>query len=469
MKRGKKIFTGLIVGLLAVGMIVFAKLISGSDKENKYFTEARKGDLEITVAGTGELITEKAVDIRGPAIVRDYRFRLGSIKITDLVPEGTMVKKGDYIATLDKTAFDNKLKDERIELMNLEADLERKILDTAVVLQAFRDDIINQKYAVSEASIKVEQSKYEPPATIRLAELDLGRSERMLDQKIRSYRLRRAQITKEIQNHQYYIRRQIREVKEYEDVIDGLTVNSPGDGMVIYRKDRMGAKIKTGSSLWPYDLVVATLPDLSVMLSKIYVSEIEIGKVREGLPVEITVDAFTDRTFRGKVESVARIGELLPNSDSRVFEVQIKLDDSDPALRPLMTTNNRIIINTFRNVIFVPVESLHAGADNIPFVYTKDGTRQIVIPGDSDGKNVIIEQGLAEGTPVWLSVPENAGKFSIEGRELIALLNNREEVGKKVPDMLKNSGDLLAGAKDNNGGFQVDSLQKGNNDYLEGY
>jgi multidrug efflux pump subunit AcrA (membrane-fusion protein) len=469
MKRAKWIIAGFIAGVVAVGMIVFVKLISGTDKEDKYFTEAKKGDLEITVAGTGELITENSVDIRGPVIVRNYRFRLGSIKITDLVPEGTLVKKGDYIATLEKTAFDNKLKDELIELMNMEADLERKILDTAVVLQALRDDIINQKYVVSEAGVKVEQSRYEPPATIRMAELDLGRSERILDQKLRSYMLKRAQIIKEIQNQQYYINRQEREVKTYEDVIEGLTVRSPGNGMVIYRRDRLGAKIKTGSSLWPYDLVVATLPDLSVMHSKIYVSEIEIGRVKEGQPVDITVDALRDRTFRGKVISIARIGEFLPNSDTRVFEVQIRLDGSDSALRPLMTTNNRIIISSFRDVIFVPVESLHAGADNIPFVYTRNRTRQIVIPGESDGKNVIIEQGLAEGVPVYLTIPENAGKFNVEGQELIAQLKEPDEVRKQKPDILETGRDFLAGARDNNGRFLADSLLKENESYTEGF
>ena len=56
------------------------------------------------------------------------------IKIQDLVPEGTEVKTGDFIATLDRTSFDNTLKDELEKLKTYETNLEMKILDTAVTL-----------------------------------------------------------------------------------------------------------------------------------------------------------------------------------------------------------------------------------------------------------------------------------------------------------------------------------------------
>ncbi|MCK7474995.1 MAG: HlyD family secretion protein [Rhodopseudomonas palustris] len=70
-------------------------------------------------------------------------------------------------------------------------------------------------------------------------------------------------------------------------MLAGFTIKAPSPGMVVYKRDRRGNKIKTGSSVNPNDRVVATLPDLSSLLSKIYISEIEIRKVKPGLEAEI--------------------------------------------------------------------------------------------------------------------------------------------------------------------------------------
>ena len=79
--------------------------------------------------------------------------------------------------------------------------------------------------------------------------------------------------------------------------------------MVIYYRDRGGAKRKIGSSISPWDPVVATLPDMSTMISKTYVNEIDVSKVKPGQKVEIIVDAFPEKRYTGVVTSVANIGE----------------------------------------------------------------------------------------------------------------------------------------------------------------
>ena len=124
--------------------------------------------------------------------------RIQSFKIQDIVPEGTIVKKGDYIAQLDRTDYDNTLKDELQNLTTLQANLEMKILDTAVTLTDLRDGIRNQKYVVEQAKITLAESKYEPPATIRQAEISLNKAERGLEQLKKSYDLRRAQSLSDI-------------------------------------------------------------------------------------------------------------------------------------------------------------------------------------------------------------------------------------------------------------------------------
>jgi hypothetical protein len=219
-------------------------------------------------------------------------------------------------------------------------------------------------------------------------------------------------------------------VNDLEKILADFTINAPQDGMIVYKRDRLGNKIKTGTILNPFDPVVATLPDLTSILSKVYVSEIDINKIKPGLPVRITVDAYQGRTYTGYISSIANIGEQLPNSDSKVFEVLASFKDLDPMLRPTMTTNNKVIIKTFDNILYIPLESLHADADNIPFVYTRDKTKQVVIPGEANDKFVIIEKGLAEGTPVFLNIPENHNKFALSGKELIAEIIDRAKARK---------------------------------------
>ena len=67
--------------------------------------------------------------------------------------------------------------------------------------------------------------------------------------------------------------------------------------MVVYKRDRRGNKIKAGSSINPFERIVATLPDLSSLLSKIYISEIEIRKVKPGLEVDIELMHFPNKQF----------------------------------------------------------------------------------------------------------------------------------------------------------------------------
>jgi hypothetical protein len=108
-----------------------------------------------------------------------------------------------------------------------------------------------------------------------------------------------------------------------------------------------------------------------------------------------------------------------------VFEVQIKVDGSDPILRPSMTTGNKIITKTIDDVTYIPLESVQKGVDSIPFVYTKKGNKQIVVTGEENENNVVIEQGLEAGTIIYLSTPENPDGFRLSGQDLIAVNQER--------------------------------------------
>jgi len=421
----------LVIGIVLaaiIALVVFNQMTTRKGSVSSY-TEVKKGPFEISVTNSGELIAERSIDIKGPEIGmgserggqgRGFDMHAMDLKIQDIVPEGTVVKEGDYIAQLDRSTYANTLKDELELLKTYQTNVDMKILDTAVVLTKQRDDIKNQRYVVEEASITLAQSKYEPPATIRQAEIALDKAKRTLDQKIKGYSLYVAQSNADLNHQKMHLTREIRLVNDLEVFLSKFTILAPASGMVIYKKDRNGNKRKAGSTINPFDRVIATLPDLSSMISKVYINEIDISKVKPGQKVNINVDAFPQKAYNGIVASIANIGEQLPNSDSKMFEVQIRIDGTDPALRPTMTTGNKIVIKTYNDAIFIPTECVQTGSDSIPFVFAKNKTKRVVILGESNEKNVIVEKGLDPGTTIYLIPPQNPSDFKRTGEELIA-------------------------------------------------
>jgi hypothetical protein len=273
----------------------------------------------------------------------------------------------------------------------------------------------------------LHNSKYEPPTTIREAEIQLDKAQRTLEQQQRSYTQIFAQNKTDIVNQNYWVRKVSQRVKDIEEVLAEFTIKAPASGMVIYKREWSGTKRKVGSMINPFDRVVATLPDLTSMISKTYINEIDVSKMKNGQNVNITIDAFPKKRFNGIVSFVANVGEKLLNTNDKVFEVQVKVDGNDPELRPSMTTGNKIIVTIVKDAIYIPIECVQAGADSVPFVYTKRGTKQIVLLGESNEKQVLIEKGLEPGTIIFLNNPENPEKFKVEGKELMKIIKEREK------------------------------------------
>lgn len=421
------IITGIIAAIIVIGLVVFNKLLSKKGKEST-FAEVMRGTFEITVSNSGEIEAEKSVDIKGPEILSSSQggggghggMRMRNFKISDIVPEGTMVREGDYIAQLDRTEYANSLKDAKESLATLKSNYEMAILDTAVTLTQLRDAIKNQIIAVEEAEIKLAESKYEPPATIRSAEIALNKQQRALEQRRKDYDLQHAKALVNIKNKRRLYTEGAELDKNLEEFLAKFTITAPTPGIVLYKEEFNGEKRKTGSNVNPFDRIVATLPDLSSMISRTYVSEIEVNKVKIGQKVIVTIDALPKRAWSGVVSSVANIGEQLENSDAKMFEVLIRLEGNNTDLRPAMTTFNKIIINSYDNAVYIPTECVQTGSDGIPYVFKRNKTRQIVVLGEMNEKNVIVKKGLEPGTSLYIIPPEEPTKYKLVGQELLS-------------------------------------------------
>lgn len=419
----------IIIGFAVVIAIVLAFTFFGSsdkDKSAPQYAKVQQGKFEILVNVTGELKAQNSEDIMAPTELRGRSFRISEVKIQDLIPEGTVVDSGAYVATLDRSALSNQLKSTEDELEKSQQGYLKVQLDTTLQLRELRNNLINLKFDMEEKQIVLEQSKYEPPATQRQAQINLDKSEREYKQASHNYNLKKEQAEASMKEVSINLERQKRERQDMLDVLSKFVIRAPKPGMVIYYREWSGSKRKVGSSVSPWDLTVATLPDLSIMNSKTYVNEIDISKVKKNQSVRLTVDAFPEKKFTGEVVEVANIGEQLPNTDAKVFEVIIRVNEYDPILRPSMTTGNQIITNVYDSVMYIPLEALHAD-DSVSYVYTKKGKKQVVVTGEMNENYIIVENGLTVDDEIYISMPEKPEKFDLVGKELIPVLKEKAE------------------------------------------
>lgn len=406
MFKNKKI-TGAVI-IMVIAMVVWYFYNATAISKEDVLITIIKADFEIAVVTAGELEAKNSKDVDGPAALRTNG--IYQVKISNLVPEGTVVKKGDFIADLDKTELATKIKDAENELTKTQSQFEQIRLDTTLTLRQLRDDLENIQFQLKEKQIVAEQSTYEPPATIRQVNLDLEKTQKSLEQSQKSYILKQKQSIAKMQEISASLNQTQNRLQNLMDLMNQLTITAPDDGMVIYEREWGGKKIGVGSQIQAWNPTVATLPDLSVMISKTYINEVDIRKLKVGQQVDVSLDAFPEKKLTGKVTAVANVGEQMPKYDSKVFEVVVQINEKDTTLRPAMTTSNKIIIGRNKNVLSVPLDAIHTD-EAASFVYVKSAigvTKKQIKTGATNEDGTIVLEGLTEGDQVFLTVPKGA-------------------------------------------------------------
>ena len=397
-------------------LVIVAYFFLSKNNNNQQITvKVKKGNFPIEVTTTGELIAKNSDKIFGPQELGQI-FRIWNVKIQDIIPDGTVVDSGQYVAQLDPSEITNKIKDEETNQEKLETSLTKTRLDTTLELRALRDDLINLRFGLKEKEITLEQSIYEPPATKAQVKMELERAERTLDQTEKNYKLRYQKAVANMQEVTASYNQGQRKLEQMKDVLGRLKIHAPKAGMVIYKRNWDGSKMGVNAIVNTYDNIVAELPDLSEMISKTYINEIDISKVKVGQEVQIGIDAFPEKKFTGKVTEVANIGEQLQSSNAKVYEVKILLKEYDSILRPAMTTKNKILTNIINNVLFIPIEAIFNN-DSVVFVYRRDGgsvKKQQVVVGQSNENEIIILAGIEAEDEILLVPPDKSDNLKIK-------------------------------------------------------
>jgi RND family efflux transporter MFP subunit len=411
LKRRPVVTYGLATALL-VFLVWFFTVPIAATKSDVLVTPVR-GPFRVTVTTTGELQAKSSINIMGSENARAAY--IWQMKITNIIPEGTVVKKGDFVADLDKSEITGKFKDSQLSVQKLEAQYLQTKLDSTLALSQARDELVNLSYAMEEKRLVVEQSVYEAPAMRRQAEIDFERAQRAYEQAQKNYVTKKKQSIAKAQAAEADLMKERQRLELYQKTMEEFTIKAPADGMVVYAREWNGKKKVVGSTINSWDPTVATLPDLREMESITYISELDIQKIAVGQPVKLKLDANPDKPLSGIVKTVANIGEQRPNSDSKVFEVRIRVNESDTTLRPAMTTANEILVATLDSVIAIPLECVHTEGTTT-FVYRKAGgsvVKQEVKLGLINENSTVIQNGVNEKDQLLLSTPAEPGKLKV--------------------------------------------------------
>jgi multidrug resistance efflux pump len=283
------------------------------------------------------------------------------------------------------------------ELQNKKIDYDKSqnsLASTKATLQLFKTYNIQKEAEqflldYEQALMRLSRSKKDAIAEMADSVGDLNRAQR-------SYRWEKMQLD---DLHQQYAACTIRAERP------GLVVY--GDGSDRWDPDeiiREGARVRERQA-------IITIPDMRHMAVKVRIHESQVKRVRKGMPVEIKVDAETDRPLVGEVEHVG----VLPDSENRrfnpdqkVYKTSIKIAGIHDWIKPGMAAQARIIIRVLPDVVKIPVQSVF-NQDDRTFCCVQVGARvevRLIDVEDYNNRFAAIRSGLEEGETVFLSMPD---------------------------------------------------------------
>jgi HlyD family secretion protein len=202
-------------------------------------------------------------------------------------------------------------------------------------------------------------------------------------------------------------------------------ITAPVDGIVISRKVDLGQTVIAAMST-PVLFTIAQ--DITKMNISASVSEADIGQVKDGYPVDFTVDAFPDEVFHGQVTQVRKAPTTTQNVVT--YETIITVDNPEQKLFPGMTADVSILVVARKNVPKIPNAALRYIPPegtvfeqapptklerNQRLAYTPGTNRTqlkpvVVKAGITDGVDTEILEGVRDGTPLVTSTLSSGAK-----------------------------------------------------------
>ncbi len=400
------IFVGLIV---LIGGFITVNAVARGDRgvEVRLETVGRR-DLVATVTASGQIAPKRSVDVSA-----DITGRIIEIPFA----EGDTVSQGDLLIRIDPSQYNAAVARAQATLSSSQA--------SALQTQANRD-----------------QAKRALDRTIELWRTDSTLvSEEQLDQAETSFQVANA-LANSAEHQVDQARAALQEAREQ---LAKTVLRSPMSGQVTRMAVEVGEVAVPGTFSRETGLLL-TVSDLSVIQVNVKVDETDVVRLHHGDSAEITIDAFPDTTFTGRVTKISQsairlgAGATSAGSDQAVdYDVEITLDDPPVEIRPDLSATAKVITAMRDSVLSIPIIALTV-REHTPIQMETAGTARRDTSGakrDTEGVFVVAE-GLAQFRPV---------KVGIAGEEYFEVVDGLTEGDSIVAGPYQTIRDLRDGAK----------------------
>jgi HlyD family secretion protein len=328
-------------------------------------------DLVSTVTATGEIKPRNYVNIGANAMGR----------ITEiLIKEGDRVRKGQLLARLESVQPEADLSAQRAAVSSAQA--ESAAAEAAV--KSADDNLLTLQAGVDRAKADLERFKLELERGQSLFDAKLI-AKQEYDQRSTAFRAQEAMV-REAQARLVAAKAQRQEtaarlaaaqrriaqsqavLARVNDVLEKHYVIAPLDGMVTNLPVRVGETVVIGIQNSPGSLVM-TIADMSLITAEVKVDETDIVNVKLDQPVDITIDAMPNRTFKGRVIEIGNTAilrstglaasqSMISSQEAKDFKVVVAMDDPPAEIRPGLSCAVKVTTATRKDVLTVPIQAV---------------------------------------------------------------------------------------------------------------
>jgi len=328
MSKRNKVLLGSGIGVLVVVLI----MVSASAKREKgievRFETVGRRDLVAAVTASGKIQPKKKVDISADITGRITRIA---------VREGDFVQKGQFLLQIDPTIYQANMQRAQAAMSQAEAG--------AVQARATRDQS-------ARALTRTKELREQNPNLI---------SQEQLEQAQTASDIADANLTAS----QHLVEQSRAGLQEARDQLAKTHLVAPMAGRVTRLAVEEGEVAVPGTFSRETGLLL-TISDLSVIQTKVQVDETDVVRLHLGDSVEVTIDAFPDTTFIGRVTKVSNSAILTAasavggaQSDRAVdYEVEITLANPPSEVRPDLSATARIVTDTRKQALAIPIIAL---------------------------------------------------------------------------------------------------------------
>jgi len=352
-------------------------------------------DRPITIAASGVVTSSDALRF-GPPPSRNWR-----LTITNLAREGTRVKEGDVLAE-----FDNSSTDDRVRTLEADLNSKRSELESLFETQAreVEEDVVLLAEARSAAEKAARKAEVDPQVYAnleyrKLVEDKNRTAERYEHEKKRSILVKRVREARRAEL-EADIRRLESELAGATRELESFTIRAPREGVVIVGTSRSGEKLDVSDGVNP-GLVVVELANPNKLVVQAEVPEYAAASIQVGQAARVVIDAAGTGELDSEVIEVASIVRRQSQySQAMVRDVTAVIpEDAISLLRPGMSAKLTIIVDTQRDALAVPDDSIQY-RDGMPGVLVRgDGWTPITVGRASAGMHVV-ESGIEAGDEV---------------------------------------------------------------------